>query len=483
MSDDLPPGWATASIDELGIPSAESVNPANFTAERFALFSVPSFAVGSPESVLGNAIGSTKQRVQPGDVLLCKIVPHINRVWVVPPHHSDRQIASSEWIVIRNEHLDSHFLRYCLSGPSFRQEFLKDLTGIGGSLTRARPQTVRRIQVPIAPLHEQGRIVTKLDSSFTRTKVAHNELERVPLLIELYKRAILEKAFTGELTSDFRRSVRASSPADQRVDSRREKLSCELGCRFQSWRFDSDSNLHEMPASWTWNALGNLVVHRSGIMFKSTDFGDNGRQVIRLGNLYQGKLDLNRSPVFLAPSIEDYDTFLAKAGDILVSQTGTKYRRDYGHFVKLSNEQSGFLINQRVLCIAPIDKTYGEYMLHFSKSELFKSHFFSKETGGVNQGNVGIDGVMTAPIPMPPYDEMKEIVRRIEAATEWTAGLVREHERATRLLGHLDQALLAKAFRGELVPQDPNDEPAEELLSRIRDRVAAQPKARRKRKS
>jgi type I restriction enzyme S subunit len=71
-------------------------------------------------------------------------------------------------------------------------------------------------------------------------------------------------------------------------------------------------------------------------------------------------------------------------------------------------------------------------------------------------------------IPLPSLDEQREIIRRIVIAFAWIDRLASETTSARKLIDHLDQAILVKAFRGELVPQDPNDEPASVLLERIR---------------
>jgi type I restriction enzyme S subunit len=87
---------------------------------------------------------------------------------------------------------------------------------------------------------------------------------------------------------------------------------------------------------------------------------------------------------------------------------------------------------------------------------------------GVAQQHFNVGAMSEMPLPYTPFDEQNEIVRRIEAAFKWIERLSTEAKSARRLIDHLDQAILAKAFRGELVPQDPNDEPAIVLLERIK---------------
>jgi type I restriction enzyme S subunit len=140
-----------------------SVDPSKFTDEIFDLYSIPAFDRGEPEIVAGSAIGSAKQVVEPGDVLLSRIVPHIRRSWVVDKDHGRRIIASGEWIVFRSENANPDYLRHVLVGDPFHAQFMNTVAGVGGSLLRARPAHVAKIVIPLPPLAEQRRIAEVLD--------------------------------------------------------------------------------------------------------------------------------------------------------------------------------------------------------------------------------------------------------------------------------------------------------------------------------
>jgi type I restriction enzyme S subunit len=142
-----------------------SVNPVDYPGELFELLSIPAYDRGSAEIALGSEIGSTKQAVQPGDVLLSKIVPHIRRAWVVEPSAGSRQIASSEWIVFRSKEADARYLRHFLVSDGFHRQFMQTVSGVGGSLLRARPKYVAKIKIPLPPLEEQRRIAAILDKA------------------------------------------------------------------------------------------------------------------------------------------------------------------------------------------------------------------------------------------------------------------------------------------------------------------------------
>jgi type I restriction enzyme S subunit len=164
-----------------------SVNPADYPGEVFELLSIPAYDRGSAEIALGREIGSTKQAVHPGDILLSKIVPHIRRAWVVEPSAGSRQIASSEWIVFRSKEADARYLRHFLVSDGFHRQFMQTVSGVGGSLLRARPKYVAKIKIPLPPLEEQRRIAAILDKTAWLHGQALEQLNKAKeLLASLY---------------------------------------------------------------------------------------------------------------------------------------------------------------------------------------------------------------------------------------------------------------------------------------------------------
>ncbi len=140
-----------------------TVNPADTPEDIFELYSVPSYENQYPEIVKGKEIGSAKAVVQEGDVLICKINPKINRVWVVKHNTEYPLLASSEWIVVRNSAINSNYLKWYFMSPFFRKLLTSQVAGIGGSLTRAQPKQVAKYPVSIVELEEQGKIVNLLE--------------------------------------------------------------------------------------------------------------------------------------------------------------------------------------------------------------------------------------------------------------------------------------------------------------------------------
>ena len=164
---EIPDNWAWVRIDEINKFKSKSVNPQNYPTDQFELYSVPTFETGNPEFPYGKDVASSKVDVEEGDVLLCKINPHLNRVWVVRRRMSQlKSLASSEWIVIRTDEILPEYLALTMQSPYFRELMMSNVSGVGGSLMRAQPTFVKQYMIPIPPYNEQIRIVDKIQETF-----------------------------------------------------------------------------------------------------------------------------------------------------------------------------------------------------------------------------------------------------------------------------------------------------------------------------
>jgi len=142
----------------------KSVDPRKTPDQLYDLWSIPAHDTGRPEVVLGRNVGSSKKVVVAGDVLLSRIIPHIRRARVVGPGSEGRQqIASTEWIVFNSDAVVPEYLRSLLLSDFFHARFMQTITGVGGSLSRANPQAVGNIQIPVPPLDVQAKIVAEVE--------------------------------------------------------------------------------------------------------------------------------------------------------------------------------------------------------------------------------------------------------------------------------------------------------------------------------
>ena len=171
-------------IKEINEYKSESINPMKTPDTMYELYSVPFFTTGHPEYLHGSEIGSSKVTVQKNDILVCKINPRINRVWVVADESNYQSIASSEWIVVRTAQHNPYFLAWYFRTPMFQQLMTSEVTGIGGSLTRAQPKRVVEYPVPVLSREKQDKIVSILDRLESIKRERKSELDLLDSLVK-----------------------------------------------------------------------------------------------------------------------------------------------------------------------------------------------------------------------------------------------------------------------------------------------------------
>lgn len=295
-----------------------------------------------------------------------------------------------------------------------------------------RKSDIELINFPLPPLSEQQRIVERIEELFAKLDEAKERLQEVAESFAVRKAAILHKAFTGELT--------------------------------KQWRWENGVS----DESWEEKKLNEICITRAGYAFNSKEFGSNGYQIIRMGNLYGGKLLLDRSPVFIDEKILDekiIEKSIIQKGDILITLTGTKYKRDYGYAV-LVTITGKMLLNQRILSLRPKTDN-ADYICYCLQTKEFRDVFFSNETGGVNQGNVSSKFVENISIKYPTLPEQHEIVRLIDDLLARERSAQQATEQALASIDLMKKSILARAFRGELGTNKASEASALELLRQV----------------
>ena len=195
---------------------SQSVNPMKTPDQIFEMYSVPIYETGHPEYLRGDEIASNKVVVQKNDVLLCKINPRINRVWVVADESENMNIASSEWIVIRNSEYNPEYLAWYFRTPRFQKLMISEVTGIGGSLTRAQPKAVAEYPVPVLKREKQDEIVKVLNKISGVISNRKRELQKLDELIkarfvELFVGKKYEIVKAGSIIKEMRNGVSPST--------------------------------------------------------------------------------------------------------------------------------------------------------------------------------------------------------------------------------------------------------------------------------
>ena len=244
MPFEIPESWAWTTIDDVNLYNSSSIEPNKSPYKDFELYSVPTFESGMPEFVKGGDISSAKKIVAQGDVLLCKINPHLNRAWIVSHYDRNRDcIASSEWIICRNNNLEPRFLAYCFTSPYFMELMLSNVSGVGGSLMRAQPASVGKYIFPLPPTKEQIRIVEELDKWLMMVDELVVEKQDLFLYVKHIKSKILDLAISGKLVPQ--------DPNDEPAIELLKRINPD---------FEPCDNSHyeNLPESWEEIAMGEI---------------------------------------------------------------------------------------------------------------------------------------------------------------------------------------------------------------------------------
>jgi len=389
---------ATIALSEIIAKRCGSVDPSKHLDEVFDLYSIPAFDHLEPEVLKGCEIGSAKQIVQPGDVLLSKIVPHIRRAWIVGGNRGRRIIASSEWIVFRSEQSSAKYLRHVLVGDPFHAEFMRTVSGVGGSLLRARPEYVVKIEIPLPPIAQQKRIA-----------------------------AILDRA--EELRSLRRQALGALDAIAQSI--------------FLEMFGDPATN----PKGWEVKSMDEcaekIQIGPFGTQLHEEDYIDDGIPSINPTHIQGGKIFPNKS---FSVSIEKYkqlSQYHLETHDVILGRRG-----EMGRCAIVSEIENGWLCGTGSLFMRPKHSLLKSgYLFSFLSSKSIKQ-YLERASQGVTMANLNKTIVSQIPVLVPSIELQQEFARRVEAIEQLKA----THRESLAQLDALFASLQHRAFRGELSP-------------------------------
>ena len=475
---ELPRTWRVSTVGELNQFAGRTVDPKVTPHIDYELFSVPIFPTRRPEIVQGKDIGSTKQSVEPGDVLVCKINPRINRVWVVGPKGPRPQIASSEWISVRVPSFDTRFLREYFSSPEFRQLIEEGVSGVGGSLTRAQPKRVAAFPVPVAPRKEQRRIADKLDAVLAKVEGCRERLDRVPQILKRFREAVLAAGYTGRLTADYRARAKLSDvtaalaeverpPRPNRYKSR------TLRVLKGSYALAVGDPEAPVVPGWPWIPLVDVARMESGHTPSRSHPEYWGGIVpwmsIPDGRDWHGKTIPETYQHTNEKGLANSAARILPQGTVCLSRTAS-----VGYVVRMGKPMSTSQDFVNWTCTPVLEPDFLKYLL------MAEGDGIRRFGEGTTHTTIYFPELLAFHIALPPIEEQRELVRRVDELLGLADSLERRYEDAVSAVAKLTPSVLAKAFRGELVPQDPNDAPAEKMLERVRGERTAGQKQRRK---
>lgn len=355
---------------------------------------------------------------------------------------------------IPSQEVESRYIAFFLKSPEYWQQISEVSSGI--ALANVNAKKLAALQIPLAPLNEQRRIEDKLDRILAKVDACRQRCDRIPLLLKRFRQSVLAAATSGQLTEDWREEHR-------KINSREE-----IGNELTSFSFaDTDCfGNYNFPESWNTARLEEISEITGGITKDSKRQNPDYEELpyLRVANVQRGFLDLTEIKTIRVPK-QRIEGLLLQSGDILFNEGGDIDTLGRGWIWNNEIERCTFQnhVFRARLKNANFEPKFFSWYGNSRGFEYFLA--FGKQT--TNLASINKTVLSSLPVVIPPADEQREIARRVETLFAYADRLEAQYQRARAHIDRLTPALLDKAFRGELVPQDPKDEPASVLLARL----------------
>ncbi len=507
---ELPNSWAPSTIGEITDSRVDQNGPdldkRTFTYVDISAIDRETKRIENPQSLdVHVAPSRARQRLKKGDVLVSMTRPNLNAVALVPLE-LDGSVGSTGFHVIRSSTVSQLWIAYRVQAHDFISAM--SLKVQGALYPAVRPKDIEGFPVDLPPRKEQERIVAEIEKQFTRLDAATVALKRVQANLKRYRASVLKAACEGRLVPTeaelARKEGRDYEPADKLLQrilrERRARWEADTLAKMQAqgkpsqddrWKqkykepsAPDTTNLPELPEGWCWATVDQIAANEPnsitdgpfGSNLKTEHYTVSGPRVVRLQNIGDG---------------------LFRDAEAHISE---------GHFVRLTKHQvlTGDIVIAALgdtaprACIVPeigpaivkADciryKTTGEisslYILAALNSEGVRKRTTDR-IHGIGRPRLNLQEIREIVLPIPPISEQNRIVARIDEIISIVDKQVSTTLAAVQGSARLRQSILIKAFSGQLLPQNPTDEPASMLLERIRAERAESTKQKPVRRS
>jgi len=472
----LPNGWTTASLRELSV-----INPRFGKDELPEDLEVTFLPMRCVEELSGKIDASNVKHVsevrkgytpfQEEDVIFAKITPCMEngKIAVARDLRNRVGFGSSEFHVIRpHASVSRGFLFYFLVRSNFRKEAERNMTGSAGQ-RRVPTSYIKEATMPLPPVHEQRRIVQKIEELFTKLDAGVRSLKQTQALLKSYRRSVLKAAVEGELSREWREAHEGEIEPAQML------LKQILGARQKQWRGKwkepkppKSVELPGLPETWAWASLEqvtSLVTKGSSPNWQGFDYVGDGVAFVRSQNVGWGRIDLTNVVYLPVEFNQKQSKSILQPGDLLLNIVGASIGRAAIAPPELKEANT----NQAVAVVRLVEGgLYAKFLLYYLISPAGQARIH-KEKVEVARANISLTEVAKLAVPLPSRIEQRGIIREVERRLSIVDNLEATVDANLRQADSLRQSILERAFSGKLVPQDPNDEPASVLLERIRE--------------
>jgi restriction endonuclease S subunit len=363
--------------------------------------------------------------------------------------------------------------------------------------TRLKLNQSSLLNIPIVfpPENEQHRIVAKIEELFSELDKGVESLKVAREQLKVYRQALLKHAFEGKLTEQWRK---AHADQLETADQLLERINQERERRYQQQLADWEAagksfgkpkapksllpftaeevaELPELPEGWCWLKLSNLSesiqIGPFGSLLHKSDYIENGIPLINPSHIKNQLIEPDLSLSITQEKLSTLSNYVMQIGDIIMGRRG-----EMGRCAVISEHENGFLCGTGSLFIRLLPSLIPGFYCHILSSRRIKD-FLSDQSIGTTMQNLNQEILHSVPIPLCTVFEQEKIIEELDRKSTLISEVERTIEFNFQKIEVLRQSILKKAFSGQLVPQDLNDEPASILLEHIRtEREQQKPK-------
>ena len=468
---ELPSGWTRFALKDLGGLSGGKT-PSKANPEFWSTRDVPwvspkdmkkNLLEDAEDRISQNAVDEAGMTLYPsGSVLMVTRSGILQHTFPVALAGVELTVNQDIKVLRPIEGIVPKFSFYMLK--SFGAEILSACSKDGTTVQSIDSEKLETFLFSLPPLAEQTRIAQKLDELLAQVDTLKARIDAIPALLKRFRQSVLAAAVSGRLTEEGRGSIPASESAEEYlsrvIQVRRQKPIVKFK---EPVPPDLETRELEVPEGWIVASVSSFA-----------ECLDSMRVPVKKELRESGE---GKYPYFGANGeVDRVDEYIFDDDLVLVTEDETFY----GRVKPIAYKYSGKCwVNNHVHALRAHDAVARDYLCYV----LMHYDVVPWLTGTTGRAKLTQGALLSLPIQVPPATEQTEIVRRVEQLFAFADQLEARVNAAKACIDRLTQSILAKAFRGELVPQDPNDEPASVLLERIKAQRAAAPKTKRGRKA
>lgn len=385
------------------------------------------------EFITPEGLKNSSTNIFPKGTILFTIFATIGKVGILNIDATTNQAIAG--ITPNEKVINSKFLTYSLRELALSLEN----QGKGVAQKNINLSILKSTKIPLPPLPEQERIVAKLDSIFAHLDVSKQGLGKIPVLLKEFRQAVLTQAVTGKLTEEWRKGKELAELVTKKVKKASRNLLDDKS---------KDYDFFNLPINWEWKTISDVSDIKGGKRLPKGETlvrYDTGLPYIKAGDLKKGTVLYDKLEYLLPETQKKIKNYTISKGDVYITNVGACI----GDSGIVPDELDGANLTENALKMCNQEGVINKYLAFWLRSPISQK-FIQQSILSAAQGKLALGRVEVFPIPLCSLEEQTEIVRRVEALFSKADAIEAQYKKLKEQIDQLPQAVLAKAFRGEV---------------------------------